>query len=143
MTARCGELDAEDLPEERIRTRGRRFLWHRQRWPQLDQIEHGISALARENAGGGERTSGAEEAGQFRPQLCRGPEIELVFHHAHDPFAERFEEEEVIVDANASVATPLSVHCDPASARPCRPAADARPGGCARECLRVVAERGR
>ncbi len=40
---------------------------------------------------------------QFGPQLCREPEIELVFHHAHNPFAERFEEEEVVVDPFASL----------------------------------------
>jgi type II secretory pathway predicted ATPase ExeA len=46
----------------------------------------------------------AAEEEQFRPRVeNNGPEIELVFHQAHDPFTERFEEEEVIVDPFASI----------------------------------------
>jgi type II secretory pathway predicted ATPase ExeA len=46
----------------------------------------------------------AEEEEQFRPQAkAEGPEIELVFHQAHDPFNESFDEEEVIVDPLASM----------------------------------------
>ncbi len=41
---------------------------------------------------------------QYRPASNCQPEIELVFHHAHNPFNERFEQEEVLVDPFASLA---------------------------------------
>ena len=52
---------------------------------------------------------------QFRPHLCREPEIELIFHHAHNPFAEPFAEEEVVVDPWASYTSLPGVPSAPAS----------------------------
>jgi hypothetical protein len=71
----------------------------------LDQVEYGIAALASDEVARDASVPAEDPACEFRPQLCRGPEIELVFHHAHNPFAERFEEEEVIVDPFASLET--------------------------------------
>ena len=102
----CGELDCSGSrgtvwtvgPTSR-RTKPRRMP------PQLDQIETGD--LRRWPTRSRRLTTSVrhDPDHQFRPQLCRGPEIELVFHHAHNPFGERFEEEEVIVDPLASLET--------------------------------------
>ncbi len=72
---------------------------------RLNQIETGITALADAEAGRDACSDSEREDRQFRPHLCREPEIELVFHHAHNPFSERFEQEEVIVDPLASLET--------------------------------------
>lgn len=40
---------------------------------------------------------------EFLPAGSIGPEVELVFHHTIDPFGERFEEEEVVLDRYASL----------------------------------------
>ncbi|NLX55767.1 MAG: AAA family ATPase [Planctomycetaceae bacterium] len=63
---------------------------------------------------------------QFRPQLCRSPETELVFHHAHNPFAERFAEEEVIVDPFTSLETLSGAW----AGFPAKPNEDAPPATC-------------
>jgi type II secretory pathway predicted ATPase ExeA len=39
----------------------------------------------------------------FTPAGTIGPEVELIFHEAHDPFSEPFEEEEVVIDQYASL----------------------------------------
>lgn len=84
---------------------------------RLNQIESGISELADEDAEDTERdevvTEGRDDH-QFRPHLCREPEIELVFHYAHNPFSERFEEEEVLVDPLASLEALSGVATRPA-----------------------------
>ncbi len=69
---------------------------------RIERIEAGIETIARDD---GAMESAASEAleDQFLPVPDRQPEIELVFHYAHDPFSERFEEEEVIVDPFASL----------------------------------------
>ena len=74
---------------------------------RLDEIETGLSAIVRDDALASSTSlsddAGDDAASQFRPAAKREPEIELVFHHAHNPFNERFEEEEVIVDPYASL----------------------------------------
>ncbi len=106
----CGELDAGDLalgphgaePELSVDAPSEAA-------DPMDQIEQGLSALVAEHDAAerdaGESDLGGEQSSyQFRPHLCRSPEIELVFHHAHNPFAERFvEEEEVVVDPSRSL----------------------------------------
>ncbi|MHB8970839.1 MAG: ExeA family protein [Pirellulaceae bacterium] len=72
---------------------------------RLSQIETGITALAAEDAESDEMGPEVRDDRQFRPHLCREPEIELVFHYAHNPFSERFEKEEVLVDPLASLKT--------------------------------------
>ena len=47
---------------------------------QIEQIEGALSDLE----------------GDFEPPASNGPELELVFDPPHDPFGEKFEEEEVI-----------------------------------------------
>ncbi len=69
----------------------------------IDSIEAGLAIVADEDAYEASSTSASQDADEFRPQSTIGPEIELVFHQAHDPFQERFEEEEVIVDPIASI----------------------------------------
>jgi hypothetical protein len=68
----------------------------------LDRIETGIAALSRDDTPPETPAYEAEQESQFRP-MNNQPEIELVFHHAHNPFGERFEAEEVIVDPFASL----------------------------------------
>lgn len=71
----------------------------------LDEVESGISALSRE-AGLPEMQPADEEGDdQFHPACEKEPEIELVFHQAHDPFSESFADEEVIVDPLSSLET--------------------------------------
>jgi len=130
----CGELDAGDRlsPDAAPATATPGVA--SQAAAQLDQIEQGISALTTEDSAG-EPPDPASSDGQFRPQLCRAPEIELVFHHAHNPFAERFAEEELIVDPLASFETiqggprqddAPSAACAPRAAgdKPCVPRLD-------------------
>ena len=92
---------------------------------RLNQIETGITALADEDAGRDASSANDREDRQFRPHLCREPEIELVFHHAHNPFSERFEQEEVIVDPLASLET-LSGAAHRAAARDVESSSDVR-----------------
>ncbi len=72
---------------------------------RLDEIESGISAIANDGDGGSMVQEGGIEEPQFRPAGDSQPEIELVFHRAHDPFNESFEDEEVIVDPLGSLET--------------------------------------
>lgn len=91
----CGELDGADADlladtdETTLETSGPMAT--------LASIESTLTTLE-------EDYELAAEEEQFRPRVeNKGPEIELVFHQAHDPFKERFEEEEVIVDSFASM----------------------------------------
>lgn len=74
---------------------------------RLEQLESGLSAIAGESAMVGELEERPHEEQQFRPFFGQRPEIELVIHGAHDPFSERFDQEEVVVDPFSSL-TPLS-----------------------------------
>jgi type II secretory pathway predicted ATPase ExeA len=87
---------------------------------RLEAIGSDIDELARDDEFL-ERPSAAEVAGptQFRPQICREPEIELMFHRAHDPFREKFQQEEVVVDPAASLGM-----LSPATMIPAEDAAD-------------------
>jgi type II secretory pathway predicted ATPase ExeA len=68
---------------------------------RLDEVESGIASLA---AAESNATTGDEsEEQQFLPTSDKKPEIELVFHHAHDPFRESFDHEEVVVDPVGSL----------------------------------------
>ncbi|MHB8952437.1 MAG: ExeA family protein [Pirellulaceae bacterium] len=107
----CGELDDSASLTDPSVGESSRSESGAQAVARLNQIETKISALAGEGITGEESFAGDEQfAGeggthQFRPHLCREPEIELVFHHAHNPFSERFEQEEVIVDPLTSLET--------------------------------------
>ncbi len=70
---------------------------------RLEEIESGIAAISLDDDLREPESVEQEQDAQFRPVRDRQPEIELVFHHAHDPFNERFAEEEVIVDPLASL----------------------------------------
>jgi hypothetical protein len=98
----CGELDGSRglpaAPASMTRPPAETAL------SRLEAIGADIDVLAHEHEFL-ERPSAAEVAGptQFRPQICREPEIELVFQRAHDPFRERFQQEEVVVEPAASL----------------------------------------
>jgi type II secretory pathway predicted ATPase ExeA len=98
----CGELDAGEtvVAAELAETPSPQVASNAA--TPLDQIENGIAALATEHVAGDDSVPADDQDYPFRPQLCREPEIELAFHRAHNPFAERFEEEELIVDPFAS-----------------------------------------
>jgi type II secretory pathway predicted ATPase ExeA len=70
---------------------------------RLDEVQTGISAMAQEESPVPPTAAASADESQFHPPAGHEPEIELVFHHAHDPFNERFEDEEVIVDPIASL----------------------------------------
>ena len=115
----CGELDhsAEltEAPVSAVRQPAGNVL------NRLEDIESDILGLSNEEATNGDAAIGVAAIGdaatgraavdappepiQFRPQICREPEIELVFHRAHDPFREKFADEEVVVDPAASLGT--------------------------------------
>ncbi len=71
---------------------------------RLEEIESGISALDAELAEPGVQP--AERADTSFTPLTSKPEIELIFHQAHDPFSEPFEDEEVVADPYAEPAAP-------------------------------------
>lgn len=100
----CGELDqSADLPEAAtspVRQPVGKVV------NRLDDIESDMVDQSDEDAMNGQTEYPASaEPIQFRPQIRREPEIELVFHRAHDPFREKFAEEEVVVDPAASLGT--------------------------------------
>jgi type II secretory pathway predicted ATPase ExeA len=65
----------------------------------LARIELQVAGISREMAGGPDTVPGDE----FRPAGRIGPELELAFHGTADPFAETFDEEEVVIDHYASL----------------------------------------
>ncbi len=103
----CGELDGED--KELLATSDSALEESTNPLLTLDTIESNLTTLEDDYR----KSAEADEEQQFHPRLTSdGPEIELVFHQAHDPFSERFEEEEVIVDPFASLES-LASNSDP------------------------------
>jgi type II secretory pathway predicted ATPase ExeA len=56
---------------------------------QIEQIEQQVEA--------------AQNDDDFQPAGSIGPEVELAFHGPHDPFGQRFDEEEVVIDRFSSL----------------------------------------
>ncbi|MEQ8784921.1 MAG: AAA family ATPase [Pirellulaceae bacterium] len=56
---------------------------------QIEQIEQQVEAVQNDE--------------DFQPAGSIGPEVELVFHGPHDPFAQPFDEEEVVIDRFSSL----------------------------------------
>ncbi|MGM0486951.1 MAG: ExeA family protein [Planctomycetota bacterium] len=73
---------------------------------RLEEIETGIAAVSDDNAPSNHAQQEDDEGGQFQPPSGGQPEIELIFHHAHDPFSEPFDDEEVIVDSFSAIEQP-------------------------------------
>lgn len=102
-----GELDSDEAPSANDE------ITEPQVTGQLDQIESGVAALADDEPISDSPSNEKKEPEQFRPAGNQSPEIELIFHHAHDPFNESFDDEEVIVDPFSSM--------DPGSTPPTAP----------------------
>ncbi len=66
----------------------------------LEDIELGVAAIVSDDVAS---TPAPGEDQQFQPESADQPEIELVFHQAHDPFSEPFADEEVIADPIGSL----------------------------------------
>jgi type II secretory pathway predicted ATPase ExeA len=82
-----GSLDEAPTPSERV-TRFDAARMSRDPLSQLDAIERHVAA-AQEN--------------EFDPLSLEEPEVELTFHSLLAPFAESYEEEEVVIDRYASL----------------------------------------
>jgi type II secretory pathway predicted ATPase ExeA len=67
----------------------------------LEAISRTVEALASEPNGAGVITGTA--ADDFSPAALSGTEVELIFHAAHDPFGNNWEEEEIVIDRYASL----------------------------------------
>ena len=63
---------------------------------QLDDIQLKVAQIESEE-------TASTRGHSARPTSCTQPEVELLFHHAHDPFGEPFEEEEVVIDHYATL----------------------------------------
>lgn len=63
---------------------------------QLDRIQMHLSELASPSTAPPPAPPDVDAASAFRPVPARGPEIELIFHSAHNPFSEPFAEEELL-----------------------------------------------
>ncbi len=122
----CGELDAGELPVEAELAELPAVAAAPDSAGPQGPIPIAMQAPLPDDAADDEDPAPDDADGQFRPQLCRGPEIELVFHHAHNPFAERFAEEEVIVDPFASLKTLSGAR----AGFPAEPDEDAAPATC-------------
>jgi hypothetical protein len=61
----------------------------------LDEIEQGV-ALAHQELNATESKSPSLDNGEFNPSDDVHPQVELLFHQAEDPFADEFEEEEIV-----------------------------------------------
>ncbi|MFW6171846.1 MAG: ExeA family protein [Planctomycetota bacterium] len=103
----CGELDPDETPAATEETpAATEKAVEPQVADRLEEIEAGIAAVSDDNTGSTQARNGGEEGGQFQPSRGEQPEIELIFHQAHDPFSEPFDDEEVIVDPFNSVEQP-------------------------------------
>ena len=75
--------------------------------PDLDSAEHSLSTLDEIQQQVDLAQDAAEPSGELPAAMDAGeaPQVELIFHPAHDPFTEPFAEEELVIDQYASADT--------------------------------------